>query len=269
MVFHAAAHKHVPLMEVNPCEAILNNVMGTRDLVEASLTCGVSCFIFISTDKAVKPASIMGASKRVCEMIVQAQSNSGHTRFSCVRFGNVMGSRGSVIPLFQKQIARGGPVTLTHPEVKRFMMTIPEAVRLVIQAGALGSAGEIFVLDMGDPVPILDLAHDLIELSGLRPGEDIQIEVTELRPGEKITEELFGSEAETVAPTEIEKIWVARPQAQRLGDFRAKLVALEDAAGGNVPQEIYRILRELNVGYDFHGARQTGLEGARPGKSSA
>ncbi|MGH6631338.1 MAG: polysaccharide biosynthesis protein, partial [Burkholderiales bacterium] len=181
VVFHAAAHKHVPLMEMNPCEAILNNVVGTRNLVELSSTFGVSHFVFISTDKAVKPVSIMGASKRVCEMIVQAGGQNGSTRFSCVRFGNVMGSRGSVIPFFQQQIARGGPVTVTHPDVQRFLMTIPEAVRLVIRAGTLGSAGEIFILDMGDPVPILDLARDLIELSGLRPGKDIQIEVTQLR----------------------------------------------------------------------------------------
>jgi FlaA1/EpsC-like NDP-sugar epimerase len=269
VVFHAAAHKHVPLMEMNPCEAILNNVVGTRHLVEESLARGVSSFIFISTDKAVKPLSIMGASKRVCEMIVQAQRNNGRTRFSCVRFGNVMGSRGSVIPLFQKQIAGGGPVTLTHQEVNRFMMTIPEAVRLLIQAGAMGSSGEIFVLDMGDPVPILGLAQDLIELSGLRPGKDVQIEMTHLRPGEKITEELFDPETETATPTRFEKIWVARPKALWLEGFADKLAAVESAAASDAPQEVYRLLRELAAGWSFNGILHPGLEEARPEKLQA
>ncbi|MFB3923215.1 MAG: polysaccharide biosynthesis protein [Terriglobia bacterium] len=253
VVFHAAAHKHVPLMEMNPCEAILNNVVGTRNLVELSGAFGVSQFVFISTDKAVRPTSIMGASKRVCEMVVQAHAQNGSTHFSCVRFGNVMGSRGSVIPLFQQQIARGGPVTVTHPDVQRFLMTIPEAVRLVIQAGTLGNAGEIFILDMGDPVPILDLARDLIELSGLRPGQDIQIEVTQLRPGEKLTEELIDGATEQLLPTRFEKIRVVTGQPVAPSLVAEKLVALEKAARAEAAQDIYRILRELDIGFTANG----------------
>jgi FlaA1/EpsC-like NDP-sugar epimerase len=260
VVFHAAAHKHVPLMEMNPCEAILNNVVGTRNLVELASLFGVSHFVFISTDKAVKPVSIMGASKRVCEMIVQAQGGNGPTRFSCVRFGNVMGSRGSVIPLFQQQIARGGPVTVTHPDVQRFLMTIPEAVRLVIRAGTLGSAGEIFILDMGDPVPILDLARDLIELSGLRPGQDIQIEVTQLRPGEKLTEELVDAATERFSPTRFEKIRVVTGQPVDPSLVADKFLVLEKAARRESAQEIYQILRDLNIGFVSNGELQANGE---------
>jgi FlaA1/EpsC-like NDP-sugar epimerase len=249
-VFHAAAHKHVPLMEMNPCEAILNNVTGTRNLVELSKAAGVSRFIFISTDKAVKPVSIMGASKRICEMIVQTHGGDGKTRFACVRFGNVMGSRGSVIPFFQQQIARGGPVTVTHPEVQRYLMTIPEAVRLVIQAGTLGAAGEIYVLDMGDPVPVLDLARDLIELSGLRPGHDIQIETTQLRPGEKLIEELIDSSCEKLGPTAYEKIRVVRGPSIDQVTFDAKLAELEAAAESQQPQRVFEVLRGANIGFD-------------------
>ena len=261
VVIHAAAHKHVPLMEMNPCEAVLNNVVGTRNLVEESQAHGVSQFLFISTDKAVKPLSIMGATKRIGELIVQAHSKNGQsTRFSCVRFGNVMGSRGSVIPLFQKQIARGGPVTLTHRDMTRYMMTIPEAVRLVIQAGALASSGEIFVLDMGDPVPIIDLANDLIELSGLRPGKDIQVEVTQLRPGEKMTEQLFDPDTETTSPTRFDKILVVRPKELHVAAFQERLAALEYAAGSNAPQEIHRILPEFNKCFEPEGVRTTGQD---------
>jgi FlaA1/EpsC-like NDP-sugar epimerase len=256
VVFHAAAHKHVPLMEMNPCEAVLNNVVGTRNLVEESQAAGVSRFLFISTDKAVKPLSIMGATKRVGELIIQAHSSNGqNTRFSCVRFGNVMGSRGSVIPHFQKQIARGGPVTLTHPDMMRYMMTIPEAVHLVIQAGALASSGEIFVLDMGDPIPILNLANDLIELSGLRPGKDIKVEVTQLRPGEKITEELFDADTETTSPTRFKRIWTIRPNPLRLAAFEEKLAALEYAASWNIPEDIQRILPDFNACLENEKAR--------------
>jgi FlaA1/EpsC-like NDP-sugar epimerase len=261
VVFHAAAHKHVPLMEMNPCEAVLNNVLGTRNLVEESQACGVSQFLFISTDKAVKPLSIMGATKRIGELIVQAHSkNARPTRFSCVRFGNVMGSRGSVIPLFQKQIARGGPVTLTHPDMKRYMMTIPEAVRLVIQAGALASSGEIFVLDMGDPIPIVDLANDLIELSGLRPGKDIQVEVTQLRPGEKMNEELFDPDTETTSPTRFDKILVIRPKELHVAAFQERLAALEVAANSNSPQEIQRILPEFHKCFEPEGVQTAGRD---------
>ncbi len=209
IVFHAAAHKHVPLMESNVEDAITNNVLGTRNLVEVSMARGVTHFVLISTDKAVNPTSIMGASKRVAEEIVQAAAQRSGRCFVAVRFGNVLGSRGSVVPFFQKQIAAGGPVTVTHPEVRRYFMTIPEAVQLVLQAAALGKGGEVFVLDMGEPVRIVDLACDLIRLSGLEPGRDIEVQFTGLRPGEKLFEELFLA-SETYAPTKHHKIFVYR-----------------------------------------------------------
>jgi FlaA1/EpsC-like NDP-sugar epimerase len=196
LVLHAAAHKHVAMMESNACEAARNNVFGTRVVAEAAHDAGTSTFVLISTDKAVNPSSVMGATKRVCEMVIQHIARHSETRFAAVRFGNVLGSRGSVVPLFREQIARSGPVTVTHPEVTRYFMTIPEAAGLVLQASALGGTGKVFLLDMGKPVKIVDLARALIELSGLRPGIDIQIAFTGLKPGEKLTEELLlGSEA--------------------------------------------------------------------------
>ena len=207
VVLHAAAHKQVPLMESHPVEAVTNNVFGTHNVVELSLAFEVQRFVFVSTDKAVKPTSIMGASKRLAEMVVQSSVGKHRTRFCCVRFGNVRGSRSSVIPLFQKQIAAGGPVTLTHPEIRRFFMTIPEAAHLVIQAGTFAEDGGIYMLDMGDPMRIADLAHNLIELSGLRPNQDIRIETIGLRPGERLSEELVG-DGEYLAPTRVRKIFV-------------------------------------------------------------
>jgi len=208
VVFHAAAFKHVPMMENNPGEAIKNNVFGTRQLVEIADRYHVRHFVMISTDKAVNPTSVMGVSKQLAERFVHAFTERSQTKFVVVRFGNVLASAGSVVPIFQEQIRRGGPVTVTHPQIERFFMTIPEASQLVLQAAAMGGAGEIFVLDMGDPVKIVDLAQDLIRLSGLKAGEDIEIQFTGLRPGEKLYEELY-LDSEEKLPTPHPKVFVA------------------------------------------------------------
>lgn len=226
IVYHAAAHKHVPLMEDSPNEAIKNNVMGTWKTAQAADRYGVSRFVLISTDKAVNPTNIMGASKRLCEMVIQMMNYQSETEFVAVRFGNVLGSNGSVIPLFKKQIEEGGPVTVTHPDIIRYFMTIPEAVSLVLQAGAQAKGGEIFVLDMGKPVKILDLALNLIRLSGYKPYEDIDIEFTGLRPGEKLYEELLMSE-EGLQSTDNELIHIGKPIEFDEEEFRQQLKELD------------------------------------------
>ncbi|MBP1962316.1 polysaccharide biosynthesis protein [Paenibacillus aceris] len=226
VVFHAAAHKHVPLMERNPAEAIKNNVFGTRNVAECAHQYKAERFVLVSTDKAVNPTSVMGATKRIAELIIQSLDRVSQTKFVAVRFGNVLGSRGSVIPHFKEQIALGGPVTVTHPEMVRYFMTIPEAVQLVIQAGAFAKGGEVFILDMGDPVKIVDLATDLIRLSGFEPGVDIEINFTGMRPGEKLYEELLLSE-EGIGNTTHDRIFVGSPSKISHSELAKEIVRLE------------------------------------------
>lgn len=229
VIFHAAAHKHVPLMENSPEEAIKNNVIGTLNVAECAHKYGAERFVLISTDKAVNPTNVMGASKRMCEMIIQAINKNSDTEFVAVRFGNVLGSNGSVIPLFKKQIAEGGPVTLTDEKITRYFMLIPEAAQLVLQAGAYAKGGEIFVLDMGNPVLIYDLARDLIKLSGFEPDKEIKIEITGLRPGEKLYEELLMDE-EGLRKTSHEKIFIAKPGEYNLERLKLGINALKEIA---------------------------------------
>ena len=236
VVFHAAAHKHVPLMENNPTEAIKNNVFGTYNLVNACDKYNTKRFILISTDKAVNPTNIMGATKRLCEMIIQAKDKESETEYVAVRFGNVLGSNGSVVPLFKKQIKNGGPVTVTHKEITRFFMTIPEAVALVLQSITYAKGGEIFVLNMGEPVKIYDLAKSLIELSGLKLGEDIDIEITGMRPGEKLYEELLMDE-ENLEKTEHEKIFITEPMNFTMNDIEEKLDQFRNIIDNEITDE--------------------------------
>ncbi len=252
IVFHAAAHKHVPMMEINPDEAVLNNIVGTGVWLEAADRHGVERFVFVSTDKAVNPTSVMGASKRVAGMMVQCQSQGSRTRFMVVRFGNVLGSSGSVVPLFRKQIASGGPVTVTHPDMVRYFMTIGEAARLIIQAGALGNGGEVFVLDMGQPVKIVDLARDMIKLSGLREGEDIRIEFIGVRPGEKLYEEPL-TQMEGTTATRYEKIFQARLDDCQPDTLRRGVKELERLARRGDTEGIKAKLQDLVPSYHPNG----------------
>ena len=244
VVFHAAAHKHVPLMEDAPEEAVKNNVFGTYNVALCAEKYGAERFVLISTDKAVNPTNVMGATKRLCEMIVQALAQKSKTKFVAVRFGNVLGSNGSVLPLFKEQIASGGPLTVTHPDIVRYFMTIPEAVRLVLEAGAMGDGGDIFVLDMGNPVKILDLAENLIKLSGFIPYKDIEIKFTGLRPGEKLYEELLMDE-EGLRKTDNKKIFVGSPLKLNKDTFFDHLATLKQIAYTNNSDNLVQALIDL------------------------
>ena len=249
IIYHAAAHKHVPLMEDSPNEAVKNNVVGTWKIVQAADKYKVKRFVMISTDKAVNPTSVMGATKRICEMIIQTYNKHSETEYVAVRFGNVLGSNGSVIPLFKQQIAEGGPVTVTHPDIIRYFMTIPEAVSLVLQAGAYAKGGEIFILDMGEPVKILDLAKNLILLSGHKPNEDIQIVFTGLRPGEKLYEEMLMKE-EGMQETANKLIHIGKPIQMDEEKFMQQLAEIRDHAleePDDIKQWVQRIVPTYSI----------------------
>ncbi|AOR24532.1 polysaccharide biosynthesis protein [Clostridium taeniosporum] len=261
VVFHAAAHKHVPLMEDSPKEAVKNNVFGTLNLATEASKANIDRFVMISTDKAVNPTNIMGATKRLCEMIVQAMDKQSKTEFVAVRFGNVLGSNGSVIPLFKKQIANGGPVTLTHKKIVRYFMLIPEAAQLVLQAGAFAEGGEVFVLDMGKPVKIYDLACDLIRLSGFEPNKDIKIVVTGLRPGEKLYEELLMSE-EGLKDTAHKKIYVGKPTFEDMDTLNHKLEQLRKLLELNDINEIKHQMQRIVPTYHYKNEDEVAAENA-------
>jgi FlaA1/EpsC-like NDP-sugar epimerase len=257
VVIHAAAHKHVPLMEANCGEAVKNNVLGTSIVADAADKYGAGSFVMISTDKAVNPTSIMGSSKRIAEMYIQDLNWTSKTRFVTVRFGNVLGSNGSVVPIFNAQIATGGPVTVTHPDMRRYFMTIPEASQLVLQAATMGEGGEIFVLDMGEPVKIVDLARELITLSGFRPGEDIEIVFTGLRPGEKLFEEL-SIEGENMKPTKHPKIGVWQNIPMDREQLRKRIAELAAVANCGDKKLLVQHIKTLVPEYIGNGDQAAG-----------
>lgn len=267
VVFHAAAYKHVPMMEYNPAQAVLNNVFGSRNVADAAHCSSVRNFVMISTDKAVNPTNVMGATKRAAEIYIQALSRTSSTKFTTVRFGNVLGSNGSVIPLFKEQIAKGGPVTVTDKRIIRYFMTIPEAAQLVLQAGSMGSGSEILVLDMGEPVRIVDLAEELVRLSGLTPYEDIDIVITGLRPGEKLFEELL-IDGEGVLPTAHKKIKVLAPVHIDIHPVKAELDVLYNAARSNgiddLIESLKRLVPEFKPTYSFTGEAPLTFQRVRP-----
>jgi FlaA1/EpsC-like NDP-sugar epimerase len=259
IVFHAAAYKHVPLMEENPHEALRVNVGGTKTITDLSVKYGVKKFVMISTDKSVNPSSVMGASKRVCEMVVQsrAQQAGVKTQFVITRFGNVLDSNGSVIPLFSKQIEQGGPITVTHPEITRYFMTIPEACELVLEAGFMGKGGEIFVFDMGKPIKIADLARQMIQLSGLVPGKDIQIVFIGLRPGEKLYEELL-SERENTLPTCHPKIKIAEVEKLDYRGLISRIDSLLKSVYTLSKQDVVEFFKEIVPEYTSSNSQYNG-----------
>jgi FlaA1/EpsC-like NDP-sugar epimerase len=244
VIFHAAAYKHVPMMETNLIEAIQNNLLGTKLLAEMAIQCGTDRFVFISTDKAVEPVSVMGTSKALTEKLVLTLAQGSHTKFMIVRFGNVLDSSGSVVPIFKRQIARGGPVTVTHPKMTRYFMTIPEAMQLVIQAGAVGRGGETFILDMGEPVSIVELARNMIRLSGFEPEKDIPIVFSGIRPGEKLAEKLYWDD-EDVSPTKHEKILQVKNTRLDIARFREDIRQLEETAGSGDLEQLRKVLSRM------------------------
>jgi FlaA1/EpsC-like NDP-sugar epimerase len=258
LVFHAAAYKHVPMMEGNPSEAICCNILGTRILADASVANGVRKFVMVSTDKAVNPTNVMGCSKRIAEIYVQALNNSlpagKHTAFVTTRFGNVLGSNGSVIPIFKKQIQSGGPVTVTHPEITRYFMTIPEASQLVLEAAIMGKGGEIFLFDMGQSVKILDLARKMIRLSGLEPERDIEIVFTGLREGEKLYEELLNNQENTI-PTHHEKILIAKVKEYDYREINSYVGLFEDLVNDRNELKMVALMKELVPEYKSNYSR--------------
>ena len=248
VVFHAAAYKHVPMMEANPIEAVANNLLGTKIVAEAAIQSGVERFVFISTDKAVEPVSIMGTSKALTEKLVQTLAYDSSTKFIAVRFGNVLDSNGSVVPTFRQQVAQGGPVTVTHPDMTRYFMTIPEAMQLVIQAGAMGQGGEVYVLDMGEQIPILDLARNMIRLSGFEPDKDISIKFIGVRPGEKLHEKLFWDNEEALT-TEHKKILMVKNSRLNVARFKEDILQLEKIISSGNPEKIQEKLSQMRTTY--------------------